>query len=280
MNVSDFIQLLHRPDTVDLEGSVSLEKVLDEYPYFQAARAVYLKGLKNLDSFKYNQALKCTAAYTADRTILFDFITSEDFKQNSIAKNISKQSVALEDIFVEAEEVPSFREMETREVFLGTKSEANAVLDPALFEKKEEEEEDELQLGKPLEFDENEKHSFSEWLKLSKLKPIDRGQEEEKKEESDTTDKKKEKFDLIDKFIASNPKIVPSKESGSSVNLAKQNMVERSELMTETLARVYLEQKKYKKAIQAYKILSLKYPEKSGFFADQIRAVKKLQQNN
>ena len=46
--------------------------------------------------------------------------------------------------------------------------------------------------------------------------------------------------------------------------------------MTETLAKVYLEQKKYKKAIQAFKILSLKYPEKSGFFADQIRKVKNL----
>ena len=32
--------------------------------------------------------------------------------------------------------------------------------------------------------------------------------------------------------------------------------------MTETLATVYLEQKKYKKAIQAFKILRLKYPEK------------------
>ncbi len=50
--------------------------------------------------------------------------------------------------------------------------------------------------------------------------------------------------------------------------------------MTETLAKVYLEQKKYKKALQAFKILSLKYPEKSGFFADQIRAVKKLQKEN
>jgi lipopolysaccharide biosynthesis regulator YciM len=46
--------------------------------------------------------------------------------------------------------------------------------------------------------------------------------------------------------------------------------------MTETLARVYLQQKNYKKAIQAYKILILKNPEKSGFFADQIRAVEKL----
>ena len=50
--------------------------------------------------------------------------------------------------------------------------------------------------------------------------------------------------------------------------------------MTETLARVYLEQKKYDKAIKAFKILSLKYPEKSGFFADRIKAVKFLQQHN
>ena len=46
--------------------------------------------------------------------------------------------------------------------------------------------------------------------------------------------------------------------------------------MTETLAKVYVQQKNYKKAITAYKILILKYPEKSGFFADQIRAIEKL----
>ena len=51
-------------------------------------------------------------------------------------------------------------------------------------------------------------------------------------------------------------------------------------LMTETLAKVYLQQNNYKKAIQAYKILILKNPEKSGFFADQIRAIEKLQQYN
>lgn len=64
------------------------------------------------------------------------------------------------------------------------------------------------------------------------------------------------------------------------LNLAKEFLVEKSQLMTETLAKVYLEQKKYKKAIQAYQILILKYPEKSGFFADQIKAIKKIQQNN
>ena len=49
--------------------------------------------------------------------------------------------------------------------------------------------------------------------------------------------------------------------------------------MTETLAHVYLEQKKYEKAITAFTILSLKYPEKSSFFANQIKAIKNLQKN-
>jgi len=46
--------------------------------------------------------------------------------------------------------------------------------------------------------------------------------------------------------------------------------------VTETLAKVYIRQKHYKKAIQAYEILMLKYPEKSSFFASQISEIKKL----
>jgi hypothetical protein len=38
-----------------------------------------LKGLYNQNSFKYNYALKVTAAHTSDRSVLFDFITSEAF---------------------------------------------------------------------------------------------------------------------------------------------------------------------------------------------------------
>ncbi|WP_290831987.1 tetratricopeptide repeat protein, partial [Flavobacterium sp.] len=80
-------------------------------------------------------------------------------------------------------------------------------------------------------------------------------------------------------FIENNPKIPPIKKENSSFTV--QPVIEdKSYLMTETLARVYLEQKKYTKAIQAYEILILKYPEKSSFFADRILDIKKLQQNN
>jgi tetratricopeptide (TPR) repeat protein len=137
--------------------------------------------------------------------------------------------------------------------------------------------ENKLEIGKPLVFEKSETHSFSEWLQLSKLAPIER--EKDKKElENDSEIEKK--FELIEKFIELSPKIAPTKEAVPvPVNIAKSNEMPSS-IMTETLAKIYLEQKKYTKAIQAYEILILKYPEKSSFFADRINDIKILQQNN
>ncbi|WP_338039069.1 hypothetical protein [Maribacter litopenaei] len=82
MTITDFTYFLEHPNkVVDPLQTKQLEDIIEEYPYFQAARALHLKGLKNLHSYKYNKALKITAAYTTDRDILFDFITSKDFLQ-------------------------------------------------------------------------------------------------------------------------------------------------------------------------------------------------------
>ncbi len=285
MNVSDFIHLLQKSDTIlSPKQTRELEGILEEYPYFQAARALHLKGLKNLDSYKYNNALKITAAHTTDREVLFDYITTKEFTQNSIADSILGRISPLEEKEIISEEITPNPETE---VFLGEEEEksplpqnikdAEQILDPALFESKEEEQqieeinnsEEDLQLGKPLPFTKSEKHSFGEWLQLASPKPINREEES----------KKKKKFELLDKFIESKPKIVPSKESDAKVNIDDSIKIDKNQLMTETLAKVYLEQKKYKKAIQAFKILSLKYPEKSGFFADQIWKVKNLKKD-
>ena len=93
MNVQDFTHLLQRPhEVVTASQTQDLEEVLTAYPYFQAARAIHLKGLKNAESFKYNNALKKTAAYTTDRSILFDFITSKTFTQNEVSQFIKQNT--------------------------------------------------------------------------------------------------------------------------------------------------------------------------------------------
>ncbi len=278
MKQEELIALLQNPAQVSFEQTGALRELLQEYPYFQAARAVRLKGLKNTNSLHYNKELKKTAAYTTDRGVLFDFITTEEFNQNQIAEQIKKQELQSKQQENATRAEQSDENIGLDKALKMKFRESEQVFDPELFrrsEKKEEtSEEKELKIGSPLVFHKNENHSFSEWLKLASAKPVER--EENSSEEEET---KNRKFELINEFIAKSPKITPSK-SGKKVNLAEEHLTSPEALMTETLARVYLEQKNYKKAIQAYKILILKNPEKSGFFADQIRAIEKLQDNN
>ena len=79
MNVTDYTFLINKPDTITEKQTEALRLVLEDFPYFQSARALRLKGIYNQNSFKYNYDLKVTAAHTTDRTVLFDFITSDTF---------------------------------------------------------------------------------------------------------------------------------------------------------------------------------------------------------
>ena len=59
----------------------------------------------------------------------------------------------------------------------------------------------------------------------------------------------------------------------------KSKKITKEDFMTETLAKVYLKQNKLNDALKAYKILSLKYPEKNSLFADQIKFIKNKLKN-
>ena len=280
MKRQEVISILKEPAAISFEQTKDLHEVLKKYPYFQAARAVRLKGLKNVNSLHYNKELKVTAAHTADRGVLFDFITSTEFNQNQIADSIKKQEQYQREL-EDQKFTAAGKEDENLTLDKALKmkyQESEQVFDPELFKRREKEknasEEKSLELGKPLSFNRNENHSFSEWLKLASAKPINREGLSSEEQEA-----KSRKFELIEEFISKNPRITPSK-TAKKANLAEESLTAPEALMTETLARVYLEQKNYKKAIQAYKILILKNPEKSGFFADQIRAIEKLQENN
>ena len=58
MNLETFGNILKNPSKIEASQLASLQEVINDYPYFQAARAIQLKALKEAGSFKYNNALK------------------------------------------------------------------------------------------------------------------------------------------------------------------------------------------------------------------------------
>jgi hypothetical protein len=125
--------------------------------------------------------------------------------------------------------------------------------------------------------------SFMDWLKHFKS--------EESSEEITETEGEKlaenpenqlSAVELIDKFIKDEPKLTRQKTAFySPVNMAKQSVAEDITFVSETLAKIYVLQGNYAKAIKAYENLRLKYPEKRLYFASQIKSLRKLinQQN-
>ena len=255
MNLIEFNKILSGPGQIKKDQISGLYNIIEEYPYFQAAHFLHLKGLKNRHSFKYNDFLKKTAAYTTDRSVLFDYITSDDHDIHPAPADI----IALE----------------TEKKAIDIPKESQKITRPSP--------EETLNIGAPLKFKREETYSFREWLQLSQLEPIIRKSSETDPDQiivqknDDEGVKHVTDMDLIDQFIAKNPKISPS-ILGTYTDATMDSVTENDSLMTETLAHVYVEQKKYQKAITAFTILSLKYPEKSSFFALQIQAIKKLQE--
>jgi hypothetical protein len=280
MNITDFTYLINKPEAVNEKQSDALEKVLLEFPYFQSARALQLKGLYNQNSYKYNTALKVAAAHTTDRTVLFDFITSNTFVAVQKGLYDKKVQELLNIGVVDHEIIKSELSIEPKINTL-EQSILTSIKEASEIDKESILVAEKLNIGKPLDFSTNEKHSFQEWLQLSRIRPIIRETEIKSISEKTTLDlEKRKKAEIIDKFIESSPKIPPIRLEDKTTAIKESNEDEQHYLMTETLARVYLEQKKYQRAIQAYEILILKYPEKSSFFANRISDIKILQQNN
>jgi hypothetical protein len=128
---------------------------------------------------------------------------------------------------------------------------------------------------------EDEEHSFSGWLNRLKSegnKKTGETEEEVIKEEPVTIDKK---LKLFDSFVEKLPEIKKKglESSTKTSTIPVQPPQNSGSLVTETLAKVYIQQGHFDKAIKAYQILQLKYPEKNGFFADRILEIKKLKNN-
>ncbi|MBO6200821.1 MAG: hypothetical protein J6N74_04285, partial [Chryseobacterium sp.] len=109
-------------------------------------------------------------------------------------------------------------------------------------------------------------NTWQSWLK------IDRQKSEESPEKTMVVKEK-----IIDQFIEKNPKISQLKDEVNFVVKEKKDDI--SHLMTETLAKLYVEQKLYSKAIKAYETLIEKHPQKEDHFKEKIEEVKEIRKS-
>ena len=87
----------------------------------------------------------------------------------------------------------------------------------------------------------------------------------------------KPKEDLIERFIKKEPgPIKADSETSLKGDASTESVGESDHLITDTLAKIYLKQGLHAKAIYAYEKLSLKFPEKSAYFAAQIDKIKNI----
>jgi hypothetical protein len=119
-----------------------------------------------------------------------------------------------------------------------------------------------------------ESHSFSDWL--DRFQP---DYDSYSQPTEITNPRRSPQDDLIDRFLREKPRIEPRsplEDDEPPVDMSARNSSFQDEFLTETLARIYVQQKHYKRAIYAYEKLCLKYPEKYSYFADQIDQIKRF----
>ena len=138
MRKNKLISLISNPNLINIEDNLFLEDITQQYPYFSISHILLAKGLLNTESLRHNQKLKKAALFSLDRKQLFKLIT-----QKSLIIDAEKESQI------------EFNKIENK----------NPIIQRI---------EDKLKIGTPLEFNENEEHSFSQWLSLTKIKKIDR----------------------------------------------------------------------------------------------------------
>jgi len=230
---------IKHPEQLNRETLYELRTLLARYPYFQTARLLYLKNLYLLHDIAFGEELRRAALYIADRRVLFTLVEGD-----------SHTLKALERQLVVEENPGADRTLSLIDAFLSSLPEEPAA--PGIMTLPVEAATDYTAylMQEPAEV----KEAPVEVPKLKGQEWIDHFLE------------KSEEQPLIASVVED--------EDDSSVEIVEEQ--DEESYFTETLAKIYVKQQRYSKALEIITRLNLKYPEKNAYFADQIRFLKKL----
>jgi hypothetical protein len=274
MKTDDIRQWINDPSQLNRESMLQLKSVMEEYPCFTIARMLYLKSLLNLNDLHFSASLIKTAVSVPDRRRLYYFIEGKSLPErleNPQAAPLESGGFSLIDRFLQGSTPTMAPLQEEAETISYIPQEKPAV--------------DELHVAETLaaepsiQPEEGFVLNYAEFLSMQPeaepTEPVQPmiGQEliDQFLEQSANNNAKIRLKPEVEKPVdeASIEEVAALEQMVSSFNLPEDSF-------TDTLAKIYLKQKRYDRALEIFKGLSLKYPEKNVYFADQIRFLEKL----
>ncbi len=305
MNRNDFLNMIEHTIQINRQMIGEVYELIEIFPYFQSAHMLLLKGLQNNADVKFENQLRNSAIHIANREVLYYLLKTialpePESVESKPAKTFSEDTIhdtlqtviesaknsefLIDEIEKNNEEIKSGgmadsdHQLSGHSILIGSEAEneesAGVML---LLDEETTPDDDRIFYMDPgfsvpvhsdlleLELDENA---------IINSEPISINQEKPNYEEKNS--KKQLQTDLIDRFIIANPRIEPGREKTNLPvdDISKPFVEEKDGFVTETLAKIYINQGYYSKAIDIYEKLSLKFPEKSSYFASQIEKVK------
>lgn len=233
------------------ESLHQLKEIAEKYPYFETAKLMLLKNRQDINDPEFTSELRKVAITCCDREKLFYYLNNDRYAR-------------------------FFPKIVTEEA--STNDRTEVLLDTFLQSLDKDEESDQIA--------NHEKRS--EWDSNSMVTTDYIAYLEQNEQAGNRLDDEKEAKpmkhqDLLDRFLekSSNDEDLFSnknrvREESQESTQGVDNLLDDDSFLTETLAQVYIKQKKYEQALTIIKRLSLNFPKKSIYFADQIRFLEYL----
>jgi len=271
MEMQRLDEWINNPDLMGSDTLEELRSIILRYPYFQTAWLLYIKNLYLIKHPSFKDELRRGALYVADLSVLFYFVQGNSFSFPKSEYKESEKQVAndrtLDLINRFLSEIPNDK---------GLSSELSIPVDSVMDYSS-------LLLLNSAENGRKEVDNTSLPLKGQAL--IDDFIE---KSESGMLSSGNNMTDAVgngnekDEFSEEDLVVIDDDNNAGQVDDAMDGSAEAADetgddnYLTETLAKIYVKQQRYDKALEIIKKLNLKYPKKNAYFADQMRFLERL----